>query len=341
MNKRKPRNYWTKDKVIEKCKELAQQGFTISELYNKYSAASHAAKREGYLAEVKTILPLSRKERNYWTDERAIGLIKSCKSIKELNEKSEYVYKLALRKKWDDLLNSLINDSLYNGNKVDSVYGYFFKEYNSVYIGRTLIKRQTIRDEEHRSEIYRGKENKDTVFIFAKKNNIAVPKMIIIEEKLTIQEGREREHYWVEFYKTKGLNVLNKAKTGLRSGSIGAVNHHKYSINSAIKESKKYSGMTHSDISKNDSTLYKFIQSNKLWDKMPWIMDEHTARSVRNKEQWAKRKEHITDETIVNFVKDENIQTIKELRKAKWSYYDYARKNKIWYLMPHLIKCRI
>ena len=47
--------------------------------------------------------------------------------------------------------------------------------------------------------------------------------MEIIEDNLSVIEGQEREGYWVEYYREKGYNILNKIKTGKGSGSIGAI----------------------------------------------------------------------------------------------------------------------
>jgi hypothetical protein len=76
--------------------------------------------------------------------------------------------------------------------KVDSVYCYLFEEQNAAYVGRTLMYRQHIRDIEHKNY------ETDAVYRFAHKHSCVIPQMIIIEENLTIQQGREREDYWRE-----------------------------------------------------------------------------------------------------------------------------------------------
>lgn len=43
------------------------------------------------------------------------------------------------------------------------------------------------------------------------------------EENLTIEEGQEREKYWIEFYKKQGKKLLNKAS----AGSIGTLGFKK------------------------------------------------------------------------------------------------------------------
>ena len=105
--------------------------------------------------------------------------------------------------------------------KIDSVYSYEFIEFNAVYVGRTLMKQQKTRDYQH---IFYN----DTVSIFAKENNVAVPKMKILEENLTLEEGCTKEDEWVERYKAEGWNILNKVKTGSIGGLSQKISKYNY-----------------------------------------------------------------------------------------------------------------
>ena len=101
-------------------------------------------------------------------------------------------------------------------DKIDCVYMYMFENHNTVYIGRTLMKRKHKRDYEHLF-------SNDCVVKFCKEKKTPLPKMTILEENLTLKEGLEREDYYVHYYKNLGYNILNIAKTGLGSGSIGRI----------------------------------------------------------------------------------------------------------------------
>ena len=109
--------------------------------------------------------------------------------------------------------------------KIDSIYVYIFEEYNAVYVGRTLMRLQKDRDWSHRHAIYiDGKFKKhyvksDAVYNFSSLNNCEIPEMKILEENLTIEEGQEREKYWIEYFKKQGKKLLNKAP----AGSIGTL----------------------------------------------------------------------------------------------------------------------
>lgn len=94
------------------------------------------------------------------------------------------------------------------------IYAYEFVNQNAVYVGLTnsIIKR----DWQHRNS------DNSTVFKFAKECKCEVPRPIVLESGIPINESGEREFYWVENYRNTGWYILNKAKTGKRESSIGA-----------------------------------------------------------------------------------------------------------------------
>ena len=61
------------------------------------------------------------------------------------------------------------------------MYCYIFTETNSVYVGRTLMIRQ---DERHSRHLY---DKDDTVRRHSVEHGLEVPKMVILEENLTIK----------------------------------------------------------------------------------------------------------------------------------------------------------
>jgi predicted GIY-YIG superfamily endonuclease len=106
-----------------------------------------------------------------------------------------------------------IQDNPYSRD-MDNVYAYFFIEQHSVYIGRTINPKQ--RDISHRTK-------NGTVSKFSKKHGVEIPKMTILETSLSLEQGQVREDYYVKNYKSEGWSVLNKAKTGKGSGSLGSL----------------------------------------------------------------------------------------------------------------------
>ena len=171
-------------------------------------------------------------------------------------------YNVACKNKWLDDYDWFIEGrfKLFN-DKVDSVYVYIFSD-NTVYIGRTLMKRQENRRIEHQN---------DNVGLYAKYNNLNMPNMQILEENLTLKEGLEREDYWLNWYKNNGYYVLNKAKTGVGSGSLGTINSGKWNKETCYEEAKKYS--TRSEFKKGCSSAYKVARKNKWLNDYDWFVE--------------------------------------------------------------------
>ena len=95
----------------------------------------------------------------------------------------------------------------------DRVYAYFFRGRKAAYVGRTVNPAR--RDWQHRQP------GDNAVRGFADKNGLRVPEMTLLEDGLSPGEGLEREDFWCKKLKGDGWRVLNKAKTGVKSGSLG------------------------------------------------------------------------------------------------------------------------
>lgn len=150
--------------------------------------------------------------------------------------------------------------------KVDSVYCYIFKEQKAAYVGRTLMYRQHIRDLEH------NYYDNDAVCKFARKNDCAVPPMQIIEENLTVQQGREREDYWRKHYESNGYFMLNKAATGAKSGSIGALAQGKWTFEKAYKIAQAFQSVN--EMCDEYGYLYKISKARGWLEKFDWFRGE-------------------------------------------------------------------
>ena len=91
--------------------------------------------------------------------------------------------------------------------KKDNVYIYLWEEFNTVYVGRTI-------NPKGRHWAHKNRENELT-YKFSSEHHVEHPKMIIIENDLTVEEGVEREKYWINYYRENGFyNVLNKTCGG-------------------------------------------------------------------------------------------------------------------------------
>lgn len=91
--------------------------------------------------------------------------------------------------------------------KRDNIYIYLWEEFNTIYIGRTVNPKS-------RHQAHRTRQTEST-YRFSSEHGVEHPKMIIIENDLTVEEGIERERYWINEYRNNSpYNVLNKTKGG-------------------------------------------------------------------------------------------------------------------------------
>lgn len=116
------------------------------------------------------------------------------------------------------------------------VYVYEDPENKYAYIGltRNLIQR-------HKAHKYGGKKP-DSVCRYFLDIGMDFPLPKVVEENLTQIEARTEEGFWVEEYRKNGWNIINRAKTGRYSSSVGSGS---YVIldelkSHLLKEAKKY-----------------------------------------------------------------------------------------------------
>ena len=95
----------------------------------------------------------------------------------------------------------------------DNIYIYLWEELNTVYIGRTV-------NPKGRHYAHKHRESEKT-YQFSSEHHVEHPKMIIIENDLTIEEGVEREKYWIDYYRNNTpYNILNKTNGGEIGGQL-------------------------------------------------------------------------------------------------------------------------
>lgn len=157
------------------------------------------------------------KEFGYWNDkERCVEEARKYRNKKEFQFKSYGCYSSMKRNGWLSELDGMYDGTiLYMGydEKINVVYVYEMKDFNTFYVGRTnnIIRR----DRQHRNGY--GHSNGDTEFDglykFCEEKGIEVPKPKILAENLNALESQEQEDYWKNKYIEDGWVSLNKAKT--------------------------------------------------------------------------------------------------------------------------------
>lgn len=252
---RKPKGYWNiKENVFEEAKK-----YHTRDEFRKYcNVVYNSARKNGWLDEMYWFTRPSVHNKK-WYRENVFAEARKYNTRDEFRKGCISAYQVARKNGWLDEMPWLKDKRLdIINDKIDCVYKYYFKETNSIYVGRTI-------EREVRHQRHTDKKN-DTVYRHAKANGLAVPPMEIIDDNLTIKEGLEREDYWKNYYKERGYNVINVAKTGIGSGAIGAIAKGKWTKKKIFEEAKKYNKRYH--FQKGCNRAYTIALKNKWLDEL-------------------------------------------------------------------------
>lgn len=166
------------------------------------------------------------KPYGYWNDkERCFEEGRKYQSLREFSVRNSAAYRFAVKNGWiDEIAQAYDPKAIYASyeERIHLIYVYLFEEQNAVYIGRTVNLKH--RDSAHRNGTNHtnGKKYFDSVYRFAHDHGVEVPEPMVIESGLNAEESQEREGYWVEYHKENGYEVINRARTGKGSSSLGA-----------------------------------------------------------------------------------------------------------------------
>lgn len=260
---KKIRNMSKKKWTYETCMEVALTCKTKNEMRKKNHAAYGVAVKHDWLKDYDWFengYELEGKKRKMWFYETCKEAALKCKTLKEFYTNFVGAYNTSRRNGWIDEYDWLNKGKNVFKDKIDNVYAYFFIN-NTVYIGRTVEPHK--RDTRHQTEVT------SAVYRFAQENNMAVPEMTILESGLTVEEGLEREDYYVNKYRKDGWNVLNQAKTGKRSGAIGAIGKGKWNYKTCYEEALKYK--TRGEFKKNSPSAYVRARKQDWLDNYTWF----------------------------------------------------------------------
>lgn len=239
-----------------------------------------------------------------WTKERCYDVAKKCNSRGEYKKMFVVAYQKSLKKGWinDYTWFSTPIKNLYT-DKIDLVYVYIFPN-NVAYIGRTI--NLNTRHWEHLNRV-----NKDVVAKYVHNNNLTLSEPIILDKNLTLEEGLEREEYWVKYYSEKGYNLLNTKACGVNSGSLGSLGRGKWSRKKTFEEAKKYK--TKKEFKKACNSGYQAAYKHGWLKDYVWL-----ERPVVYNKKW-------TEEKCLSAAKQ--CKTIKEFRENFITAYYASKKN--------------
>lgn len=297
--KKLPNGYWNN---YDNCFKEAQKYTTSTEFEKKNAIAYRSACKNGWISDY-TWFERKYKPNGYWNNyENCYNEAKKYKTITEFNKHCSAGYNTARVNGWlNDYEWFERNIDPYKNGR-DNVYAYFFTELKSVYIGRTI-------NPSERNIQHNTKED-STVLKYAQKNCVQIPTMTILESGLTLNEGLIIEDNYRKKYEQEGWNVINIAKTGLKSGSLGACSR-KWTYISCYKEAQKYN--TRKEFQIKNGSAYSAARKNG------WLKDYIWFESV------LKPKGYWNYDTCFNEAK--KCKTRNEFFKNSPTAYNHALKN--------------
>ena len=153
-------------------------------------------------------------------------------------------------------------------NIKDNIYVYLWEEFNTIYIGRTV-------NPKGRHYAHKHRESEKT-YQFSDEHHVEHPKMIIIENDLTIENGIKREKYWIEYYKYHThYNVLNKTC----GGEIGELS------NLTEEEKKKRLKEYYRDNRKKINAYYREYYKKRTLEKKISKLQEKITKKIEKCEK--------------------------------------------------------
>lgn len=194
--------------------------------------------------------------------------------------------------------------------KKDNIYIYLWEEFNTVYIGRTINPKSRHYTHKHRET--------EKTYQFSSEHHVEHPKMIIIEGDLTIEEGIEREKYWINYYRENTpYEVLNK-KDGGQKG--------RHTPNNLTEEEKKELKKEYYQRNKE-----RILEYAKEYNKLHKEKNKAHSKKYYNNHKKEKKiyREKYYEERKVELSEKKKMYYNEHKEKIKEKIKEYYQKNKI------------
>lgn len=280
--KRVKNGYWTKEKLQEE----ANKYLTRTEFWNKNEPAAKAAQKKKLTDKLFKNHPnqgfsQKKKKNGYWTNEKLQEEANKYQTRQQFRENNFTAYQLSCDKKLiDKFFKNKINEGYSDKCKWQDnkyvIYVYELIEFNKAYIG--LTNNINRRDKEHLFS------EKELLSSFCKEKNISYPNYLILDENLKSNEAKEKESYWINYYKSNNWELFNSAKPG----SLGGMSL-RWTKKTLQIEVSKYK--TRSEFNKNNASAYNAALKKNLIDI---LFENHPNKGFSEKQKisgyWTKER---------------------------------------------------
>lgn len=196
--------------------------------------------------------------------------------------------------------------------KSDNIYIYLWEEFNTIYVGRTINPKSRHYTHRHREA--------ERTYQFSSEHHVEHPKMIIIESDLTIEEGVEREKYWINYYKNNtNYNVLNKSEGGQRGRQRNKLSdeerekRRKISLNKSMKKYKEENKEKLIEYRK----VYYQQNKEKFYENRKDKVKEYQGKYYRENQDKIKKYREEHNEKIREYRKKYYINNKEKFKKVK------------------------
>lgn len=270
QRKYKKTNYkWSKIEYAEKysyenCLEMSKQYKTVREFKDDNFICYNKCRRNGWLEDCVWLENDIRAEYNKLTYEDCYECAKQCTSKTEMREKHWPAFRKAVQEDW--IVDYTWFNTVYMTQKCHfCIYAYEDKANMTVYIG--LTKDIQRRHRQHANKVP-CKDHYDRVKTYFLLQGKDLPMYDILSENLTSEEAQFYEALWIETYKNHGWFILNKAKVGKGSSSLGSY-VNKWTKDVCLERAKKYNTMI--DFMMQDNGAYQACCRNGWIHEINWM----------------------------------------------------------------------
>lgn len=259
----KPIGYWNYDNCYNEAKKYK----TKKELEIGNGSCYFAALRNKWLGDY-TWMPKSKKRQSKWNRYKVFKIAQQFKTKSDFEKQEKGCYLAALKNGWIKEMDWFVPKSIEPMDltkKSHVVYAYIDEDSKTVYVGLTYnIKNR------HRRHKLAG-----SVFKYFSSLDKEIPEPLILKEKLTVQESRFYEHFFLNEYKKNGYHALNKAATGINTGSVGGGRIF-YTKEKSFEIAKKY----HSKIEflKANASCYNRAKQKGWLETYEWLTSKEKVR---------------------------------------------------------------
>lgn len=295
LEERKPPGYWTKKRVTKEALKYKTRG----EFRNGSATAYGIAVNDGYLDEICGHMDFINRPSGYWTKKRCHEEAKKYHTRIEFRKNAPGAYKSAFSNGW---LNEICKHMDIIGHKYRRfIYSIEFAD-QSVYVGLTYNPRERIAKhlKDSHNKAVKNKINKGLKY-----------KLVVDPNPYNVNVAQKIESKKIDSYKKRGWIILNEAKTGPGSSSLGS-SVRKWTPELIAQEAKKYPSLKEFEQSSPGAcgAAYKL-------QIMP-IVSSHFIRVEKPKGYW-KSKENCKAEAL-------NHKTITDFQNFASAAYQSARK---------------